>query len=108
MTTTLDRIGHLLNELPLGRRHRALVFEAWEAAPETEPDTSGDRYNAYLHSEAGKLWTRVRDFKLRDPEGNGYYSTTLEEMARYNGVPTKENIIEALDRAHHILNGAHA
>lgn len=108
MTTTLDRIGHLLNELPLGRRHRMMIFAAWEAAPETVPDMAGDGYGVYLRSEAGQLWQRVREIKLRDPEGNGFYSTTLEELTRYNGAPTKENIIEALARADHQLNGAHA
>ena len=108
MTTTLDRIGHLLNELPLGRRHRMLIFEAWEAAPETEPDMAGNRYGLYLKSPAGQLWQRVREIKLRDPERNGYYATTLDEMTRHNGAPTKTQILEALARADHQLNGARA
>lgn len=108
-TLILDTIARHLDALPLGQSHRAEIYAAWEGAPDAEIDfNQADAYDGYILSDAGRAWRRVRDFKMRHPEGTGTYATTLDEMSFHALAPTKTEILEALARADHQLNGAHA
>ena len=106
-TIILQAFARHVAALPLGERHRAEVYHAWESAPDDPLDFDREgAYDDYLHGEAGRAWRRVKDLRLYDPESSSFYSTTLTEMSFYVSAPTKTEILKALSRADNKLNGA--
>lgn len=108
-TIILDTIARHLEALPLEEEQRAEVFHAWDTAPDAPIDRNNlDAWEDYFRSEAARAWHRVRDIKLHVINGADYYATTLDEMSFHESGPTKLEILQALARADHQLNGAHA
>ncbi|WP_217181576.1 hypothetical protein [Streptomyces sp. AC495_CC817] len=105
-TIILDTIARHLEALPLDESKRAEIFHAWDVAPDQPVDGSDfDAWEEYYRSEAGRAWRRVREYKLHRVDGQNYYATTLDEMSFHESGPTKTEILTALARAVHSLNG---
>lgn len=105
---TLFAIARYLDRLPLTTEQRAEVFHAWEAAPDEpiltwpHPDADDQAFDRYCESPAGRVWHRVRQFRLRRP--SAAYATDLDEASGHESAPTKTEIIRALINAEHLLD----
>lgn len=106
---TLLRIAQLLDRLPLNGEQRAMIYHAYETAPD-EPvpywphvDADDESYDRYCESPAGRAWRRVRHYRMHRA-GGSTYATDLDEASGHESAPTKSEILRALTNAEHLLD----